>query len=155
MLANFQNSKANENELEQLRVFDILILGGNNRIVIESCFLFILISNLLLFCFSFIYYLFFNNFLYPIMCCKDHVFRTFSKWKPEIVRFHSNGDSGNDNPVSASNFPLPQTHQPGFTASQLGLHIPCGWCLYQCRYQNSLIFQSQNLYIISHMHYLL
>lgn len=64
---------------------------------------------------------------------KDLVFEPFSQWVPEIVRVHSNGDTCNDSSLSASKFPLSQTHQPGFPDSQLGLHFPCGWCLYLCR----------------------
>lgn len=67
---------------------------------------------------------------FPFGLQLDNVFRSLSQRVFETVRVHSNGDSGNDSSLSASNLPLPQTHQPCLSVAQLGLHFPCSWCLY-------------------------
>ncbi|TYH40871.1 hypothetical protein ES332_D12G277100v1 [Gossypium tomentosum] len=60
----------------------------------------------------------------------DHVFEPFPQRIVETVRVHSNGNSGYDSSLSDSHIPFPQTPQFCFYSSQLGLHVPCGWCLY-------------------------
>lgn len=72
----------------------------------------------------------------------DRVLQYCTSWSTETVRLHSNGDSSHDNFVSASHFPFPTTHQLVFPFSQLGLHLPCSWCLYSCRYGLVLYYKT-------------
>ena len=71
--------------------------------------------------------------IFTLMAVQDHVLGSFTRRPPEIVRVHSDGDSGNDSSFSVPDLPLPQAHQLCFTSPQLGLHLACGWMLYSCR----------------------
>ncbi|KAE8671586.1 putative GABA transporter 2 [Hibiscus syriacus] len=72
--------------------------------------------------------------------CSDHVFEPFPQGIVETVWVHSNSNRGDDSSLSDAIIPFPQTPQFCFSRSQLGLHIPCGWCLYPC---GSYIAESQ------------
>ncbi|KAK8599143.1 hypothetical protein V6N13_077077 [Hibiscus sabdariffa] len=63
----------------------------------------------------------------------DHVFEPFPQRILETVCVHSNGNSGDGSSLSDAIIPFPQTPQFCLSHPQLGLHIPCGWCLYPRR----------------------
>lgn len=65
---------------------------------------------------------------------KDRVLKPFTTWISQTVPFHSNGDGGNDSPISTSILPLPSTYQPLFSASLPRLQHPRRCCLHSRRY---------------------